>query len=234
MIDLIQNYWRPFLFGDGHELSGLVITLWLLIGSVFLGFVLALPLAIARSSRIKCLNYPVWIFSYIFRGTPLYIQLLLLYSGIFSLEIVQDSATLRKIFSSGINCALIAFTLNTCAYSLEIFAGAIKETSKDEIAAGLAFGMSQYTLYRLIILPSALRRSLPQYSNEVVLMLHATTLAFTVTVPDILKVARDANSETYLVIESFTIAAILYACLSFILIGLFKMAEKRWLKHLQH
>ena len=93
--------------------------------------------------------------------------------------------------------------------------------------------MSGLTLYRCIILPSALRRALPAYSNEVILMLHATTLAATATVPDLLKVARNASSDYYLPFVAYGIAAVLYLCVSFALIWLFRSAERRWLAYLR-
>jgi len=127
---------------------------------------------------------------------------------------------------------ILALTLNTAAYTTEIFAGAIRATPAGEIESARAFGMSRFTLYRRIILPSALRRALPAYSNEVILMLHATSLAFTATVPDILKVARDANSATYQTFASYGIAALLYLCLSFTLIWLFRQYERRALAYL--
>jgi histidine transport system permease protein len=93
--------------------------------------------------------------------------------------------------------------------------------------------MSSFTLYRRVILPSALRRALPYYSNEVILMLHSTTLAFTATVPDILKVARDVNSATYASFEAFGIAGALYAVIVFALVWLFRRGEQRWLAFLK-
>ena len=96
-----------------------------------------------------------------------------------------------------------------------------------------AFGMSGLTLYRRVILPSALRRALPVYSNEVVMMMHATSLAFTATVPEILKVARDVNSATYQAFNAFGIAAVLYACLAFVMIWGFRRMEARWLSYLK-
>ena len=93
--------------------------------------------------------------------------------------------------------------------------------------------MSPFTLYRRTILPSALRRALPYYSNEVILMLHSTTLAFTATVPDLLKIARDVNSETYSSFEAFGIAAVLYALMVFALVWLFRRCEMRWLAFLK-
>ena len=108
-----------------------------------------------------------------------------------------------------------------------------KATSRGEIEAARAYGMSGLTLYRCIILPSALRRALPAYSNEVILMLHATTLAATATVPDLLKVARNASSDYYLPFVAYGIAAVLYLCISFALIWLFRRAERRWLAYLR-
>jgi len=233
MIDLIQTYWKPFLFSDGYHYTGLVITLWLLVFSIVVGFCLAIPLSIARVSPNIWVRGPVWLYTYVFRGTPLYVQLLLFYTGLYSLEVVRDHAMLNAFFRDGMHCTLLAFSLNTCAYTTEIFAGAIKATPHGEIESARAFGMSNFTLYRRIIMPSALRRALPYYSNEVILMLHATTVAFTATVPDILKVARDANAATYMTMQSFTIAGLLYMAISFGLVYLFRRAEQRWLAYLK-
>lgn len=197
MIEIIQDYWQSYLWFDGYQLSGVAMTLWLLVVSIAIGGVFAVPLAVERVSRNPFIRGPVWFYTYVFRGTPLYIQLLLLYTGVYSLEMVRSQPELNAFFREGINCTLLAFALNTCAYTTEVFAGAIRATPYGEIEAGRAYGMSSFTLYRRIILPSSLRRALPYYSNEVILMLHSTTLAFTATVPDLLKVARDVNSATY-------------------------------------
>ena len=233
MIELIHDYWRNYLFTDGYRFTGLAITLWLLVVSIGIGFCLSVPLAVARVSKNKFVSGAVWLYTYIFRGTPLYVQLLLCYTGIYSLEVVRSHELLNAFFREGMNCTLLAFTLNTCAYTTEIFAGAIKATAYGEIEAARAYGMSTFTLYRRVVLPSALRRALPLYSNEVILMLHATTVAFTATVPDILKIARDANSATYMSFQAFGIAALLYLAISFALVGLFRRAEARWLAYLR-
>jgi histidine transport system permease protein len=233
MIELLHDYWRAYLYTDGYRFSGLVVTLWLLVVSIGIGFCLSIPLAVARVSNNRLVSRSVWLYTYIFRGTPLYIQLLLCYTGLYSLEVVRSQALLNAFFKDGMHCTLLAFTLNTCAYTTEIFAGSIKATPYGEIEAARAFGMSKFTLYRRVILPSALRRALPYYSNEVILMLHATTVAFTATVPDILKVARDANSATYMSFQAFGLAALLYLCISFALVWLFRRAEQRWLAYLQ-
>ena len=233
MIQLIGQYWQSYLYSDGYRLSGLVITLWLLVVSVGLGFCLAVPLAIARASRNRFISGPVWLYTYIFRGTPLYVQLLLCYTGLYTLHYVHDHAWLNAFLRNAMNCTLLAFTLNECAYATEIFAGAIKTLPAGEIEAGLAYGMSRFTLYRRVILPSALRRALPTYSNEVILMLHAATLAFTATVPDILKITRDVNSATYMSFQAYGIAAIIYAAIAFALIWIFRRLEARWLAFLR-
>ncbi|MCO2636801.1 histidine ABC transporter permease HisM [Pseudomonas aeruginosa] len=229
----MQEYWRNYLYTDGYRITGVAITLWLLVVSIGLGFCLSVPLAVARVSKRKWLSRAVWLYTYVFRGTPLYVQLLLCYTGLYSLQVVRGTPMLDAFFREGMNCTLLAFTLNTCAYTTEIFAGAIKATSYGEIEAARAYGMSTFTMYRRVILPSALRRSLPLYSNEVILMLHATTVAFTATVPDILKIARDVNSATYMSFHAFGIAALLYLVISFTLVWLFRRAERRWLAYLR-
>lgn len=233
MIDIIHQYWQAYLFWDGSAPSGLIITLWLLVASLAIGFVLALPLSIARASGNRFVSRSVWLFTYVFRGTPLYVQLLLIYTGFYTLDFVRSHASLESFFRSGMNCALFAFALNTCAYTTEIFAGAIRTVERGEIEAARAYGMSVFTRYRRIILPAALRRALPAYSNEVILMLHATTLAFTATVPDLLKVARDINAQTYQPLPAFGLAALIYLSVSFLLIWLFRKAEHRWLAFLR-
>ncbi|WP_261640095.1 ABC transporter permease [Erwinia mallotivora] len=233
MTEIIQEYWKALLWSDGYRFSGVAITLWLLIISVALGGCMAVLLAVARVSPLRAVRFPVWLFTYIFRGTPLYVQLLVFYSGMYTLEVVKGNDLLNAFFRSGLNCTLLALTLNTCAYTTEIFAGAIRAEPHGEIEAARAYGFSTFKLYRCIILPSALRTALPAYSNEVILMLHSTALAFTATVPDLLKVARDINSATYQPFTAFGIAAVLYLLISTVLISLFRKAEKRWLKHVK-
>ncbi|MCK9796603.1 ABC transporter permease [Pseudomonas sp. MAFF 302030] len=232
MIELIQEYWRPFLFSDGESLTGLAMTLWLLVASIVLGFFLSLPLAIMRTSRWALVRWPVQLFTYVFRGTPLYIQLLICYSGLYGMAAIRSQPLLEAFFRDAMNCTLLAFTLNTCAYTVEIFAGAIRSIPYGEIEAAHAYGLSGWRLYWRLILPSALRRALPFYSNEVILMLHATSVAFTATIPDILKVARDANAATFMTFQAFGIAGLLYLGLSFALVGGFRLAERRWLSFL--
>ncbi|MGB3423686.1 MAG: histidine ABC transporter permease HisM [Castellaniella sp.] len=232
MSDVLEQFWRAFLYANNGSLSGMAVTLWLLVLSVTMGFFISIVLAVGRVSSRRWLSIPLWIFSYVFRGTPLYVQILFIYVGIYSLDFVKETPPLAAFFQTGWNCMVLALTLNTVAYTMEIFAGAIRATNAGEIEAARAYGMTRFAMYRRVILPSALRRALPAYSNEVILMLHATSLAFTATVPDILKVARDANSATYQTFASYGLAALLYLCLSFTLIGLFRRFERRTLAYL--
>lgn len=232
MIELLQEYWQPFLYHDGRHITGLTMTLWLLSTSIFFGFILSIPLSIARVSNTVWVRWPVQLYTYLFRGTPLYIQLLICYTGIYSIAAVREQPVLDAFFRDAMNCTILAFALNTCAYTTEIFAGAIRSMHHGEVEAAKAYGLRGWRLYAYVIMPSALRRSLPYYSNEVILMLHSTTLAFTATVPDILKIARDANSATFLTFQSFGIAAAIYLAITFALVGLFRLAERRWLAFL--
>ncbi|VVQ30493.1 Histidine transport system permease protein HisM [Pseudomonas fluorescens] len=232
MIELLQEYWKPFLYHDGQHITGLAMTLWLLSASIFFGFVMSIPLSIARASTNGWVRCPVQLYTFLFRGTPLYIQLLICYTGIYSIAAVRAQPMIDAFFRDALNCTILAFALNTCAYTTEIFAGAIRSMNHGEVEAAKAYGLRGWKLYAYVIMPSALRRSLPYYSNEVILMLHSTTIAFTATVPDILKVARDANSATFMTFQSFGIAAAIYLAVSFSLVGSFRLAERRWLSFL--
>ena len=160
-------------------------------------------------------------------------QLLVFYSGMYSLEIVRGSEFLNAFFRSGLNCTIGADAQHLRLYH-RIFAGAIRSVPYGEIEAANAYGFSRFKMYRCIILPSALRTALPAYSNEVILMLHSTALAFTATVPDLLKIARDINAATYQPFYAFGIAAVLYLIISYVLISLFRKAERRWMAHVSH
>ncbi len=231
---ILNEYWKPFIFWDGTQFSGLAVTLWILVLSLLLGFLFALPLSVARISKKPWISGPVWLFTYVFRGTPLYIQILLIYSGLISLDFIRDNVALNSFFISGYNCVVLALMLNTLAYTIEIFAGFIRSTPHGEVEAAYAYGMSTWKVYRRVIMPSAIRRALPAYSNEVILMLHSTSLAFTATVPDILKVARDANAATYLTFASYGTAALLYMIISFVIVALFRRIERRALAFLAY
>ncbi|MBC3486456.1 histidine ABC transporter permease HisM [Pseudomonas sp. SWRI50] len=232
MIELFQAYWQPLLYTDGVKLTGLAMTLWLLVASLLIGALLALPLAVARTAGGRWMRTAVRSFTYVFCGTPLYIQLLICYSGLYGLDVIKSSEVLRVFFKNGLNCAILAFALNSAAYTTEILAGAMRTLPPGEIEAARAYGLPAWKVQCFVIVPAALRRALPYYSNEVILLLHATSIAFAATVPELMKVTRDINGQTYMTFQVFAVAALLYAVVSLVIVWMFRRAEIKWLRFL--
>ncbi|MBN3811486.1 ABC transporter permease [Paraburkholderia sp. Ac-20347] len=212
-------------------LHGLLLTLWLVCASVLISFVIAVPLAIARVSRNRWVAWPVAGYTLVMRGTPLLVQLFIVYYGLAQFAWMRDS-WVWPWFSNATFCAIFAFVLNTTAYSTEIFAGAIRTVHHGEVEAAQSFGMSRVLVYRRIVLPSMLRAALSQYSNEVIMMLQATSIASTVTLLDITGVARYVSMNYYISFEPYVTAGALYLVLTLALTRLFRLAESRWLRHL--
>lgn len=212
-------------------LGGLLTTLKLLALSLFFGLMAAIPLGLMRVSKHPLVNASAWLYTYVIRGTPMLVQLFLIYYGLAQFEFVRQSIFWPWL-SSATFCACLAFAINTSAYTAEIIAGSLKATPHGEIEAARAVGMSRTKMYRRILLPSALRRALPQYSNEVIMMLQTTSLASIVTLIDITGAARTVNAQYYLPFEAYITAGVFYLCLTFILVRLFKLAERRWLGYL--
>jgi arginine/ornithine transport system permease protein len=212
--------------------QGLVTTIELLLLSLFFGLLGAIPLGVMRASSRRWLAWPVWAYTYVIRGTPMLVQLFLIYYGLAQFAVVRESIFWPWLSNAWL-CAVLAFAINTCAYTTEMIAGAILATPHGEVDAARSFGMSGAQLMRRIVLPSALRRCLPAYSNEVIMMLQGTSLASIVTLLDLTGAAREMNSRFYLPFEAFVTAAVFYLALTFVLVALFRRAETRWLAHLQ-
>lgn len=216
--------------------EGVATTLTLLASSLLVGGVMALAFALALTSNVAVLRWLVGAYTYVIRGTPLLIQVYLIYYGIAQLEWVQErwnDVWPWTHFKEPFFCALLAFSLNTAGYTAEMIAGAIRDTHAGEIEAAQAMGMSRWQAMRRIILPSALRRTLPAYSNEVVMMLHSTSLASTVpAMLDITAAASRIYSDYYLPFEAYIFAAAIYLAITFALVGLFRLTERRFLAHL--
>ncbi|WP_206530079.1 ABC transporter permease [Nordella sp. HKS 07] len=212
-------------------LLGVRNTLILLAGPLALACLFAVPLAIARASRVAVVNPVLFAYTYLFRGTPLLVQLYLLYYGAAQFSFIRDSF-LWNILREAWWCAFISFTLCSTAYITEILRGAIETVPKGEIEAAKACGMSPVILYRRIILPNAFRRALPAFSNEVIFTLHATVIASTVTIIDILGAARLFNNKYYLAFDGFIVAALLYMALVYAINRGFKFWESKWHRHL--
>lgn len=213
-----------------HYWDGLVTTVNLTFLALIIGLVIALPLGILQNSKKWWINKPIWLFVYVFRGTPLLIQLYLIYYGTAQIKGIQDSI-FWHILSEAFYPCLIAFTLNTAAYTVEIIRGAIEATPKGEIEAAKAYGMSQSLTMRRVILPNALRRALPAYTNEVIFMLHASAIASVVTIVDLTGAARDIYSQFYAPFDAFLFAAGVYLCLTFAIIFIFGRIEHKVMAH---
>jgi len=210
-------------------LTGLVMSLQLLLLSLAGGLVLAVPLAVVRTVLLGWPSRLVWVYTYVFRGTPMLVQLFLIYYGAAQFDAVRDSWAWPWL-SSATFCAWLTFTLNTAAYTTEIIAGSIRALPAGEIEAAKALGMSRSLMLRRIVLPAALRRALPAYGNEAIFMLHGTSLASTVTLLDVTGAAQQVYAKYYLPFEAFLTAGAFYLVLTLALVGLFRWAEHRWLK----
>jgi arginine/ornithine transport system permease protein len=216
----------------GIYLEGLKTTIELVAIALAIGLALAIPLAVLRTSKNLLLSTPIRAFVYFFRGTPLLVQMFIIYYGLGQFELFTTSI-LWPLFREAYFCALLAFTLNTAAYTTEIIRGAIEATPHGEIEAAKAVGMSRMLMLRRIVLPSAFRRALPQYSNEVIFMLHGSSLASVITIVDITGAARIISTRYYSPYEAFLTAAVFYMAITFTLVWLFKKIEYRWYAHLR-
>lgn len=213
-----------------HYWDGFVTTIQLVFLSLVIGLAISLPLAILRTSDNKWINFPIWAFVYFFRGTPLLIQLYLIYYGTAQISGIQETI-FWEILSEAFYPCLIAFVLNTAAYTTEIIRGAIEATPKGEIEAGKAYGMNTRQRMARIILPNAMRRALPAYANEVIFMLHASSIASVVTIVDLTGAARDIYARYYAPFEAFLFVAAIYLCLTFTLLFIFRKIENKLMAH---
>ncbi|BCJ91556.1 ABC transporter permease [Terrihabitans soli] len=212
-------------------LLGAVLSIQLVVVSGIIGLVIALPTALARVSPNPLVYGLPYAYIFFFRGTPLLVQLFLVYYGLGQFEAVRNSI-FWTVLRDPYWCAVLTMGLHTGAYISEILRGAIMAVPAGEIEATRALGMSRLAAYRRIILPRAARIGLPAYGNEVILMLKASALASTVTLLDLTGMARTIIAKTYTPVEIFTAAGIIYLALSFILVHLFRALEKHWNRHL--
>ena len=210
-------------------LDGLWTTLWLVAVSLVIGLCIAIPAGIMRTSEHWFINKPVWCYMYFFRGTPLLVQLFIIYYGSGQFDSLRES-WLWNYFQEAWFCALLAFTLNTGAYTAEIVRGVIATMPNGELEAAKAYGMSKWQILYRIILPNSVRRALPAYSNEVIFMIHGSAIAGIITIVDITGAARVVNARYYAPFEAYLAAGLLYMCLTFSAIFLFRQWEKRYLK----
>ncbi len=212
-------------------LEGAWVSLQLVLVSIILGGVFALPIALARISPVAWIRAIPFAYIFFFRGTPLLVQIFLVYYGASQFDAVRESI-LWPILKEPFWCAIIAFTLNTSAYTAEIFRGAIQAIPQGEVEACKVVGMSKAQMYRRILLPRAFGIVLPAYGNEIILMLKGSALASTITILDLTGMARTIIARTYTPMEIFLAAGGIYLVISIVIIAIFRQIELRQNRYL--
>ncbi|MVA27706.1 ABC transporter permease (plasmid) [Agrobacterium vitis] len=208
-----------------HLLGGALLTAELTVTAVVAGFLIAVPLSLLRASPSLVVSAPVQFYTFLFRGTPLLVQLFLIYYGASQIGWLRASPA-WIVLRDPYGCALIAFSLNHAAYATEILAGGIRAVPKGEVEAAKALGMPALLRMRRIIFPNALRLSFPAYGNEVVLMLKASSLASTITLMELTGTARKLVAQTFSPYEVFVSAALVYLGLTLVLVHIFACLER--------
>ena len=208
-------------------LSATVITLKLLSVSLIVGMILGLFFAILRMNNNIFVNQFAYGYSYVFRGTPLLVQIFIIYFGLGQIEYLR-STFLWVILKEPYWCAIIAFALNTGAYTSEILRSAFQTIKPGIIEAGKSLGISSKIIFYKIQIPIAIRQSLPAYGNEIILMMKGTSLASTVTLMDLTGVAKYIISTTFKPIEVFIVAGSIYLFMTFCIHNLIKFLEKKY------
>ncbi|MDC1345514.1 ABC transporter permease [Candidatus Pelagibacter ubique] len=208
-------------------LSAAVITLKLLSASLIIGLCIGFLFAVLRLNKNLFINKFAYGYSYLFRGTPLLVQIFIIYYGLGQIEWLR-STFLWVILKEPYWCAIIAFALNTGAYTSEILRSAFQTIKPGIIEAGKSLGISSKIILYKIQIPVAIRQSLPAYGNEIILMMKGTSLASTVTLMDITGVAKHIVSTTYKPLEVFLLAGGIYLFMTFIFHNLIKYLEKKY------
>lgn len=214
-------------------LGGLQLTIQITVIALLIGFVCAIPLALMRVSKNPFIWMPVYGYIFFFRGTPLLVQIFLIYYGVGQFREFFQDIGLWTFFREAYFCAVLTLTLNTAAYSAELFRGGIQGVPHGEVEAARAAGMSGWLLYRRIILPKALRLTLPAYSNEVVFLFQSTSLVSIITLMDLTGVARVIVARSFDVYEIYITAGILYLVITYGILWGFKAVEHRVSGHLR-
>jgi arginine transport system permease protein len=199
--------------------SGLIVTLELMLVSLGIGLLLAILLTLLSATGKFYFKAPINAFVFFIRGTPLLVQIFLIW---------LRSTFLWDILRYPFGCASMALALNTAAYTTALLTGVIASLPKGEIEACQVLGFSRWQMLRRVILPRAWRIALPAYSNEVIMILKSTSLASTITLLDLMGVMRQMIARTYEVLPFFIMAGVIYLCLNAIIIGIFKLLEKRY------
>jgi octopine/nopaline transport system permease protein len=213
-------------------LAGLPLTLELVILSLFLGFFLAIGVALMRLSSYRVVSGFAYVYVFVFRGTPLLLQIYLIYYGLGQFEALRHSF-LWVFFREPFWCAILAYTLNTGAYTSEIIRGGILSVPFAQIEAARACGMGRLLMFRRIVFPLAIRQALPAYSNEIMLMVKGSSLASTITLMEVTGIARSIISKTFSPVEIFIVAGSIYLLINFVVSRAIRYVEFRLSAHLR-
>lgn len=192
-------------------------TLILAFSSVSIGFFFAIPIAVMRLSGSRTLSAFAYGYVYIFRSTPLLVQIFLIYYGSGQFRTFFEQIGLWILLKEAWFCAIFALMLNTAAYTSEIIRGGIQSVPWVQLEAARSIGMSGFLLFRRIIFPVAVRQALPAYGNELMLMVKATSLASTITIIEITGMAKKIIAANYRPIEVFLIAGSIYLAINFLI-----------------
>lgn len=203
--------------------EGLVVTFQLWTVSLVVGLLMAVVLALGATQGGPGVRRVVRGYGAAFRGTPLLVQMFLLYYGLGQFEAVRASV-LWVVLEDAFYCGLIALTLNIAAYMAEDIRAAIQSISSGQTEAATAFGMPRRTLLRRIVLPQALRMATPALGNEAVSLLKATALVSTITVLDLTGVARRLSTESYTT-DALVLAGLVYGALTLLITGAVHLLE---------
>jgi His/Glu/Gln/Arg/opine family amino acid ABC transporter permease subunit len=226
MLDFLSTHLPAFAHGA-------LITVQYTAISCLLGAILAAPIAMMRLSPVAWASWPATVYVFFFRGTPLLAQIFLIYYGSGQFRPQLEAVGLWQFFREPWFCAILALTLNTAAYSSEIFRGALKAVPRGEIEAAMALGMSRLQRLRLIVFPRALRAAWPAYTNEIVYQIQATSLVSIITVMDITGVARVIASRNFAFYEAFVTAAVFYLAIVYLFLFIARRIEGRLHAHLE-
>jgi octopine/nopaline transport system permease protein len=204
--------WETFL----RLLEGLPLTLNLTFTSVALGAILAMLVALMRMAGIGLLDWIGRTYVFVFRGTPLLVQIFLIYYGLGQFRPTLQEWGLWAFFREPYWCAILALTLNTGAYASEIIRGGLQSVPHGQVEAARACGMSRVLLFRRIVFPIAVRQALPAYGNEIILMVKATSLASIITMMELTGIAQKLIAQTFRAVEIFIVAGAIYLFINFI------------------
>ena len=208
-------------------LKGLGASLEIIILSLFLGLLLSVGIVMMRLTKNIVLNSFSRSFVFVIRGTPLLVQIYFIYYGLAQFTAIRESF-IWIVLKDPFWCGVLALTINTSAYTSEIIRSGLNSIIKGQAESAVAFGMNKFQAFKRILLPQAIRQSIPAYSNEIILMIKASSLVSVITIMEMTGIARKIISKTFAPIEVFIAAGIIYLALNYLVTVIFKKIEKKY------